>query len=368
MSVLKEANDLAAITTADNLPHFGVSFIDNATESIYEIAANLVDNVTEAKRQIAVIFANVSDNKDALKSAGFKSVKEYGARIGYNENYAYLLAKAGRLYLNPRIPQEVKKLPVTSIVELAPMLKAPKDDKNTVDTDSMYRAISNDADVLANMSQSDLRNYAKSVVANKPKVIDAYLDALKDHQPETFSAFDVIKANSETLTTEPVPGTVAKLYSVEYIAGSKSLPLPKLADDGTNLDYFDDIVNMVDTFDGIKVAISEFGYSVMSVKSGFLSIADKIARKGDKNIIVLSPLGNVAHFRISVVNADKSTKKTQLLQIDSDAMKIVGVDLATGVIDYPTFQELISDPIKLNEYVANKVTNSDVSDDQEDND
>lgn len=355
MSIIKDADNLVAITNKTELPVFGNEFLDNTTKIIFDLASGVVSQVTNAKREIAIQFAYVSDHKDDLKAAGFKSVKEYGEKIGYNRVYSYQLAKAGRLYLDQRLPDSVKNLPVTSIVELAPMLKVGKKDDdmvNIVDRDSMYSCIDNDASAISQMSQSQLRDYAKTAVANKATIIDEYATQLADDSQDdvTVSVLDIKTRDTESVNPTPISGKVAELYTPYHLGGSAKLTVFIDGKDGSNVDYFDDIISMNDTFDGIKTTLTEWGYTVFNVKPDTIKGISHI--KKEKFLLVLSPFGDAATFWLKPDMIKPS--KPALSQIDPENMKTAGMDLATGRIDYVTFQQLVADPVLMSAYIENR--------------
>lgn len=93
--------------------------VNGIIDNFSRLTANYQSKVEEINRAVSEIFWNIEEKK-AYKDDGFKSVAEYAEKVfGYKSDKAYQLMRAGRMYADKDIPDEMKSLSTSKIAELS---------------------------------------------------------------------------------------------------------------------------------------------------------------------------------------------------------------------------------------------------------
>lgn len=142
--------------------------LDSLEASGRAFAGKFVEEANKVRAQQARVLAEVEATK-AYEKGGFKTATAYAVAIGFPEPTARALIASGRIYNDPKAPDEIKALSPSSVSVLASAIKnAPEvvynDAKNGV--------------INAKSAQADLKEYARGVneanAKKTPKIAKLY--------------------------------------------------------------------------------------------------------------------------------------------------------------------------------------------------
>lgn len=315
MSALKTSE----LTVNPVKPVFKSEALNNITNDIYTAVLDTMEAVDNGIKKVSISLATVSENPDMLKADGFKTVKDYGAALGFKDSTTYMLCTSGRLYINPELSDVVKELPPSKIRELSPVLK-----KGSPDT---LKALNNDAEKVVNMTQTELRDYTADALS---------LTAAGRLTGDNASVFnpDELPDSADNLPAKPErPGKPEKVYTLTRLSGDNKLSLP--GTDGApyvlNVEGLepDSVNGWKDYFKSIGVKMFNAGQSDLELPDGSRPV----------RYILLTPFNDCAVFALTPVKVEPV--HASVVAISSEEMQALAAKLAAGEITYNDFEAAI---------------------------
>lgn len=220
------------------------------------------DNLSKTK-ELALLLSDITP--EMVKENGYKALADFAEdKFSIKKSLAYQLAKAGRLYKNPDLTNEVKTLSPSKIVELAPLADSANVPAGMRQAylDKVNEAAKNGT--LTSMTQAALRDFAKSNVVStsngkgdKPVLAKEY-------------ALQVVKgtAFSDESATDGACAVYVTKFSTTHIEATADLnSVPFLTKDEVK----DLMVNSL-LYKGAKQPDGEYDYLYASYESGEMAI------------------------------------------------------------------------------------------------
>lgn len=173
--------------------------LDTLEASGRAFAGRFVEEANKVRAKQAKVLAEVEATK-AYEKGGFKTATAYAVAIGFPEPTARALIASGRIYNDPKTPDEIKALSPSSVSVLASAIKnAPEvvynDAKNGV--------------INSKSAQADLKEYARGVnevhAKKTPKIAKLYI---------ATTLYKPLLIDNERKTLEDIKNALDGAYAV----------------------------------------------------------------------------------------------------------------------------------------------------------
>lgn len=311
-----------ALTVLPMRPVFKNSALNDITGEIYSAVNDTAAAVDNGLRRVSIALAIVADDSSMLAADGFKSVKEYGAALGFKESTVYSLTAAGRLYRDESLSDTIKTLPPSKIRELSNIVKKGND--NTL------AAVNRDADTIAGMTQSELRDYTtRALTLTKEGRLSSETASVLN--PDDIDS-DI---DSDNLSNPTKTGKPEKLFTLSRLSGDNKLSV--MGSDGSAVVLPVENVEP-DTVTGWKEYFKDAGCKLYSAGQGDLELPDGTR---PLRFVVLSPFNDVACYALRPVKEE--TVKAHIVQpLTAEQINALAAKLAAGEIQYSDFQAAIN--------------------------
>lgn len=202
---------------------FNSAHLNKCTQRIAAIYADASKYVEQKNRELASILAEVAD-RHSYEEDGFTSVAEYAeTTFGIKKASAYALATAGRIYNDKAIPDSVKTLSPSKVVEVSNV------DPKVIDDAMKSGKLSKDT------TQKELRTFAQLNTTKSAEKTDGKVTIIPDYTARPHMYQETYADVIDKLTTprplemwvDMIKASIAEDGTVEVI----KLPNAKTAPD-----------------------------------------------------------------------------------------------------------------------------------------